>query len=67
MPVGYSGKQTWEKLGISEGQSVVVLDAPSDYVKLIGGLPSGAKTTSRVTGAPGLVHVFATEKKVLAT
>ncbi|MBA2687714.1 MAG: DUF3052 family protein [Gemmatimonadaceae bacterium] len=66
MPAGYSGKQTWEKLGISEGQSVVVLDAPSDYTKLTGGLPPGAKATSRITGPPELVHVFATEKKVLA-
>ena len=66
MPAGYSGKQTWEKLGIKEGQAVVVIDAPSDYAKLIGGMPAGAKASTRIVGAPELVHVFATEKKVLA-
>lgn len=66
MPVGYSGKRTWEKLGIGAGQSVVVIDAPDDYAKLIEGLPAGAKTTARVIGAPELVHLFATESKVLA-
>jgi hypothetical protein len=66
MPTGYSGKQTHEKLGIEEGATVVVLDAPSNYSGLIGGLPAGAKITARISGEPDFVHLFATERKALA-
>lgn len=66
MPAGYSGKQTWEKLGIKEGQTVVVIDAPSAYAKLIGGLPAGAKSSARVGAGAEMVHLFATEAKTLA-
>jgi cell fate regulator YaaT (PSP1 superfamily) len=64
-PAGYSGKQTWEKLGLQAGESVVVIGAPSDYAKLIGGVPPETKISSRISGNPEMVHLFATEKKVL--
>jgi hypothetical protein len=66
MPAGYSGKQTWEKLGIRQGQAVVVIDAPSAYAKLIGGLPTGAKSSARVVAGADMVHLFATDTKALA-
>ena len=65
-PAGYSGKQTWEKLGIKPGEPIVVIDAPSDYAKLIGGLPPGSKARTQVGDASPLVHVFAAKRKLLA-
>jgi len=38
----FSNRSTAQKLGIKEGWRVAVIDAPSDYAKILGPLPEGA-------------------------
>lgn len=39
MTAGYSGTPLAKKLGIKEGMTVLAIDAPDDYAKLLGPLP----------------------------
>ncbi|HEX5714499.1 MAG TPA: DUF3052 domain-containing protein [Solirubrobacterales bacterium] len=40
-PAGYSGKPLTQKLGIKEGATVVLVDAPAEAEKLLAPLPDG--------------------------
>ena len=44
---GYSGKPLAAKLGIQEGMSVLLVNAPEDFDETLGDLPEGAKLTIR--------------------
>jgi hypothetical protein len=63
MPSGYSGKQTWQKLGITPGQSATVLGLADDYTQTIGGLPDGVKVARTLRGSPEFVHLFVTKRR----
>ena len=63
---GYSGKPLARKLGISEGETVVAVDAPANYADLLAPLPSGARITNRLSKSPAFVHVFAVRRDSLA-
>lgn len=65
MPAGYSGKPLYEKLGIKPGHRVCVIDPPDDYEKLIQGEVPGARFTHNTRLTADMVHIFATELKVL--
>ena len=67
MSVGYSGTPLVKKLGIAEGMRVAVLNAPADYLGLVGTLPDGVRVETQLTGLPDLVHVFVVERAHLAT
>jgi hypothetical protein len=65
-PAGYSGTPLWKKLGIREGTTVLTVDAPANYRKLLPGLP---KRVAVVTGADaplGFVHLFVDSASQLA-
>lgn len=59
---GYSGKSLAEKLGLRPGLTIGLLDAPPDYLSLI-----GTNFASQVveSGRADLFHVFATNAKQL--
>lgn len=63
--VGYSGTPLVKKLGVKEGSIVCPIDAPDDYLTILGSLPSGV----RFVAAPGpvidIAHVFAVDRHVL--
>jgi len=67
---GYSGKPLAQKLGVKEGMTVVAVDPPANYRKLLGPLPPGAKI---VTGPPAagkplaFIHCFATARRALVS
>jgi hypothetical protein len=63
---GYSGKPLAQKLGLKPGFCIFVDGAPSDYRKLVGAWPDGAKLVAKATGKLDVVHLFATEAKGLA-
>jgi hypothetical protein len=65
MPAGYSGKPLHEKLGIKPGHRVCTVDAPVDYDTLLEGEVAGARFTTNTRLTADLVHIFATEAKVL--
>jgi len=64
---GYSGTPLPKKLGIVEGSTVVAIDAPSHYAKLLAPLPMGARIVTREPKTPELVHVFSTSIAMLRT
>ncbi|RQP25998.1 DUF3052 domain-containing protein [Piscinibacter terrae] len=63
---GYSGTPLPKKLGIQPGLRVFVIDAPMAYRTLVVPWPEGAELVSRADAKTGLVHLFVTERKVLA-
>ena len=46
---------------------MVAIDAPDNYRKLLGQIPSGVNFATRPVGKTKFVHVFATERRVLQT
>jgi hypothetical protein len=65
-PLGYSGTPLPKKLGIKTGTRLAALNAPADYLDLLGALPDGVQISDMPTPASDLVHVFATERQTLA-
>lgn len=66
MPVGYSGRPLVKKLGIEEGMRVALLNAPDEYLGLLGALPDGVRFEADLVGLPDLVHAFVRERAHLA-
>ena len=54
---GYSGTPLVKKLGIGEGTTVVAINPPADYEKLLGKLPDGARIV-KSEREPSFVHLF---------
>ena len=63
---GYSGTPLAKKLGIKEQTSVVAVDAPSGYRKLLEPLPAAVRFATKIDGTVDVVHVFSTKKAELA-
>jgi hypothetical protein len=63
---GYSGTPLPKKLGIKAGNRVAALNAPRDYRELVIPWPEGAMLTARAEARTDLVHLFVTERDVLA-
>lgn len=61
---GYSGKSLAQKLGIKLAMSVVTINEPPNYRKLVGGKVNFSK---RPTDGCDFVHVFATRRSELQT
>ena len=66
MSTGYSGKLLTEKLGIKAGMAITVIGAPANYDKIIGELPAGVRTTSRLAAGRDAVLIFVTRSDDLA-
>jgi len=66
MAAGYSGTPLAKKLGFKEGTTVLLVDAPEGFPALLEPLPDGVQFLSRLSEAPDIVHVFATQKAELA-
>ena len=58
---GYSGTPLARKLGIKATDTLVTLNAPADYKKLVAPLPAGSTIVTKASkgGAP-FVHLFVT-------
>jgi len=63
---GYSGRSLAEKLGLKPPMVLVTIGAPKDYAAIVEPAPAGVRIVSRVPAAPAAVHVFATDRAVLA-
>ena len=63
---GYSGTPLAKKLGIKEQTSVVAVDAPSSYRKLLEPLPAAVRFASKIDKTVDVVHVFSTKKAELS-
>ena len=55
---GYSGTPLPKKLGIKPGLSVVTINAPTNYRRLLGAIPEGVTFSDRLKQDSSFVHVF---------
>ena len=55
---GYSGTPLPQKLGIKPGLSVVTINAPPDYRRLLGPIPENVTFSHRLKADSAFVHVF---------
>jgi len=62
--VGYSGTPLAKKLGIKEGSTVVSINAPDNYPKLIAPLPGGVTFTDNIAKAD-VIHLFTNSRDEL--
>lgn len=64
-PAGYSGTPLPKKLGITEGRTAAVINAPPDFVATLGTLPQGATLHSNPRGKRDLTIWFVRSLKEL--
>jgi hypothetical protein len=66
MSTGYSGTPLAKKLGIVAGTRVVSIGAPKEYREWLAPLPEGVSFGRAVDAKTPVVHLFTTERAVLA-
>jgi len=62
---GYSGTPLAQKLGMKPGTTVVLINAPASYRKLLGSFANGVKFTSRLGTNSNFIHFFTTHRSEL--
>jgi len=62
---GYSKKTLVEKLGIKEGSTLVILNPPSNYDKVLGKLPIDVARLQLLKAEMDFIHYFTKERKDL--
>ncbi len=55
---GYSGTPLAQKLGIKPGLTVVMINAPINYRRLLDSIPEGVTFSTRLKPDSNFVHVF---------
>lgn len=63
---GYSGTPLAKKLDIKPGCKLFLSQAPKHYLQLVAPLPEGVTFSPRLNRDTDIVHLFATERAVLA-
>jgi hypothetical protein len=64
---GYSGTPLFEKLGIKEGSSLLLLNAPKDYPQLLEPLPNDVTFQARPSRRIDIAQVFVTRREALSS
>lgn len=59
---GYSGTPLVKKLGIQEGATLYLVNAPEDYLQLVSPVPKGLTITPRLTNGIDIAHIFSTKE-----
>jgi ABC-type Na+ transport system ATPase subunit NatA len=62
---GYSGTPLAQKLGIKPAQTVVVINEPANYRRLLGKLPDGVTFSHRLNVNSNFIHLFTTRRREL--
>ena len=65
MSAGYSGTPLPRKLEIKEGTRVATVGAPSEFAKVLGPLPAGARVRRGLSGPRDLTLWFITSRRQL--
>jgi hypothetical protein len=63
---GYSDTPLAKKLGIKEGITLLLVNAPAEYRGLLAPLPARVRFTRTANASTNLVHLFAAERSALA-
>ena len=66
MMAGYSGISLPQKLGIKPGLTVVTINAPADYPRLLGTIREEVTFSDRLKRDSSFIHVFAKKRTELA-
>jgi hypothetical protein len=66
LSAGYSGTPLWKKLGLREGLTVLTVNAPRGYRKLLNGLPKGVAFVADAEPPISFVHLFTASASELA-
>lgn len=59
---GYSGTPLVKKLGIKEGNSLVLVSAPTGFTELLEGLPTSVQVSNSISGRIDVAILFALKK-----
>lgn len=62
MTAGYSGKPLAEKLGVRDGDTLAVLDAPADYAAWVEPLATGARLIDGPDPQARILHLFVRDR-----
>lgn len=62
---GYSGSPLPKKLGLKEGSRIALVNAPKDFERELGELPSNAEIVTRVTKPLDIVLLFVLNEHAL--
>ena len=62
---GYSGTPLPQKLGIKPGLTVITINAPTNYRRLLGTVPRGITFTGRLKRESNFIHVFIKQRSEL--
>ena len=62
---GYSTTPLIKKLGIKPGATITLINAPENYLRLLGDLPERSRVRKRLTQSTDFVHLFATSESEL--
>src|ERR1700745_1441066 len=65
MTAGYSGTRLPQKLGIKPGLTVVTINAPTNYRRLLGTIPERVTFSDRVKPDSSFAHVFIKKRSEL--
>jgi len=59
---GYSGTSLPQKLGIKPGLTVVAINAPANYRRLLGQIPDSVTFSERLKSGSSFVHLFTSRR-----
>src|SRR5207247_6657230 len=62
---GYSGTPLPQKLGIKPGLTVITINAPTNYRRLLGTIPEGVTFSDRFKPDSDFVHIFVKKRSEL--
>ena len=62
---GYSGTPLSQKLGIKPGLTVITINAPTNYRRLLGTTPESVTFSDRLKPDTGFVHIFVKKRSEL--
>jgi hypothetical protein len=65
MRASYSGTPLPQKLGIKPGLTVVTINAPTNYRRLLGTIPEGVTFSDHLKPDSSFVHVFINKRSEL--
>lgn len=63
---GYSGTPLVKKLGIKEGNRILLIDAPPEFTPLLQAIPPGVSFERKAGPNTDLAHLFVTDRSKLA-
>lgn len=65
MTAGYSGTPLAKKLGIKDGFDILTINAPDNYLELLGPIPNTTTLSDKIHSDVDLIHLFTNSRDEL--